>query len=91
MSRDIDELITALRRQYPEISVEQLRASQQGADDEGIWFIRHPRALAEVQIESPNGATPFLVESDLAPPMPARTVDAAARLVVDRLGLSAQR
>ena len=83
----IDDLVAALRHAYPEISVEQLRASPPG-DDEGVWFVRHPRGLTKVQIESATGDPPFLIESELAPPTKANTVDAAVRLVADRLGLS---
>jgi hypothetical protein len=59
-----------------------------GADDNGLWYITHPAGLAEVQVESHSGNAPFLVESDLAPPTLARTVDDALRLVIERLGLS---
>ena len=88
MSRDIDQPTSALRREYPDITVEQLRAVQTGVDDEGLWHIKHPAGLTDVQVESATGNAPFLVESDLAPPTLAHTVAHAARLVVERLGLA---
>jgi len=84
----IDDLVAALRHAYPEISIEQVRVSHPGADDDGVWFVRHPRGLTEVQIESSTGRPPFLIESELAPPTRASTIEAAVRLVGDRLGLS---
>ena len=87
MSREIDQLIDALRDEYPEITVEQFQESS-ASDETGHWYINHPAGLAEVQIEAQTGHAPFLVESDLAPPTLARTVDDARRLVTERLGLS---
>jgi hypothetical protein len=87
MPREIDQLIDALRDEYPDITVEQLQEAT-AADDAGHWYINHPAGLAEVQIEAHTGHAPFLVESDLAPPTLARTVDDARRLVTERLGLS---
>jgi len=94
MTRDIDELADALRRAYPEITVERTRAAladapeaQPGAADEGVWHVRHPAALADVHVGSATGDAPFLVESDLAPPTVARSVSQAVRLVTQRMGL----
>ena len=94
MARDIDELTDALRRAYPEITVEQTRATladapeaQAAAADESVWHVKHPAALADVHVESATGDAPFVVESDLAPPTVARTVSQAVRLVTERMGL----
>lgn len=87
MTRGIEELTVALQRAYPGITIEQLRAAHPGADNGDVWFVRHPHALVDVQVESPNGEAPFSVESDLAPPTVAPTVAAATRLVIARLGL----
>jgi len=93
MARDIDELTAALRRAYPEIMVEQTRATladapeAQAAAAEGVWHVRHPAALADVHVESATGDAPFLVESDLAPPTVARSISQAVRLVTERMGL----
>ena len=91
MTRDIDQLSDALRRQYPEITVEQSRAapSERDADLEGetVWHLKHPAALADVHVGSSTGNAPFVVQSDLAPPTVARTIDQAVRLVRERMGL----
>jgi hypothetical protein len=87
MSRGIEELTDALQRAYPGITVERSHAAQPGADDENVWFVRHPNALVDVQVEAANGEAPFSVASDLAPPTVAPSVAAATRLVVARLGL----
>ena len=86
MSRGIEELTDALQRAYPGITVERSHA-QPGADDENVWFVRHPNALVDVQVECANGEAPFSVASDLAPPTVASCVAAATRLVNARLGL----
>jgi hypothetical protein len=88
MPRDIEQLIETLRRAYPDVAVEQQRAASPDAEDAGVWQVRHPDALADVQVESSTGQVPFLIESDLAPPVSARTVADAARLVAARLGLA---
>jgi hypothetical protein len=87
MSRDIDQLTDALRRAYPEITVEHTGAMPTDEDDQGVWHVKHPGALADVHVESDTGDAPFLIESDLAPPTVARTVDQAVRLVTERMGL----
>ena len=87
MPREIDQLIDALRDEYPDITVEELREAS-ASDNAAHWYINHPAGLAEVQVEAQTGHAPFLVESDLAPPTLARTVDDARRLVTERLGLS---
>jgi hypothetical protein len=88
MSRGIDQLTEALRRAHPEIRVEHARRNADDEEeDEGIWHLKHPAALADVHVESATGDAPFLVESDLAPPTVARTVDQAVRLVTERMGL----
>jgi len=55
-----------------------------------LWHVNHPRAFTEVQVESTTGDAPFLIESDLAPPILARAVDDAVRIVTERLGLTIQ-
>ena len=87
MPRDIDQLTMALQRAFPAITVRQLRVPNPGADDDGLWLIEHPEGMTQVQVESSTGDAPFLVESELAPPTSARTVDDALRLVTQRLGL----
>lgn len=62
--RDIDAVIDALRRAYPDIAYEQLRVTHPGADDDGLWFFTHPRGVGEVQLESSSGQFAFLLEGD---------------------------
>jgi hypothetical protein len=80
-------VIAILRRRYPAVVVQQLPVTHPGADDDGVWFFRHPSRPGEVQLESSTGAAPFLVESDNAPACTAGTAQEAAELVAARLGL----
>lgn len=88
MPRDIDQLIAALSDAFPGITVEQRRSADTELEDESRWHVNHPDALLAVQLQSATGDAPFLVESDVAPPTKAATVDRAVRLVRERLGLS---
>ena len=90
MDRDIDRVITELRRAYPNIVCEQLHVAHPGADDAGLWFFTHPTSRGEVQLESSTGAVPFLVEGTDSPERDmAPTVAEAVALVAARLGLVA--
>ena len=86
MTTGIQELTVALQRAYPGITIQKRGVAHPGADED-VWFVRHPSALVEVQVESAQGEAPFSVESELAPPTVAPTVGAATRLVIDRLGV----
>ena len=88
MQCDIDSVIAKLQRAFPKIAVEQLRVPHP-ADDAGIWFFTYPGVDDEVQLESPDGQAPFLVESNRAPVTDAMTPDEAVALVIARLGLDA--
>jgi len=66
MSRDIDQIIERLRAEIPGVQVTQLQVTHPGADDDGLWFIKIPGRAGEVQIESPHGICPFLIESDFS-------------------------
>lgn len=90
--RDIDEIIDALTRAHADIVVQQLQVLHPGADDDGVWFFRHPASPHEVQLESPAGACPFLFESDAHPsPATANTVAEGISLVAGGLGLAVPR
>jgi len=65
MSRNIDHIIERLKTELPGVQVTQMQVAHPGADDDGLWFVRIPGQAEEVQIESPNGSCPFLIESDL--------------------------
>ena len=85
--RDVDAIIQQLRLAYPGISAEQLNVLHPGADDDGLWFIRHPASSTEIQLESPTGNAPFLVESSGSTDRQlADTVQQAVALVVAGLG-----
>jgi hypothetical protein len=42
----------------------QLKGSHPGADDDGLWLFRKSDSALEIQIESPAGMCPFLIEHD---------------------------
>ncbi len=60
--RDIDKIIEAVKTQFPNIIVEQLKVTHP-ADDDGIWYFSFEKLKDEIQIESSYGKCPFLVES----------------------------
>lgn len=86
MPRDIDQLTTGLQKAFPDLVVE-FRRPGADADEDGKWFVSHPKAMTEVNVESGSGNVPFLVASDFAPPMSAKSVEDAVKLVIERLGL----
>jgi hypothetical protein len=90
MQRDIDKLIARVRRDYPAVQVEQLLVAHPAADDDGLWFLKHPGSSNEVQVESSTGAAPFIVESNQEQPADAATIDEALGFIVARLGLGSR-
>lgn len=61
--RDIDAIINSVREKYPNVCVDQLKVMHP-ADDDGIWYFRNLEFPEdEIQIESPYGACPFLIET----------------------------
>ncbi len=89
-TRDIDAIIAALTAKHPRAWVEQLKVKHPGADDDGLWFFSHPESAFEVQLESPFGAFPFLVESNRWDARGhASTVDEAVEFIESWLGLPA--
>ena len=88
MNRDVDKIIAQLQAAYPDIQVEQLRVVHPDADDDGVWFFRHPSGRGEVQIESTDGTVPFLIENAQDPTRATgRSVDETVSLVARYLGL----
>ena len=88
--RDIDTIIEALTSAHPTLVVEQLKVLHPGADDDGLWFFRHPSSPNEVQLESPDGTCPFLFETDAhGGRATVATVSDAVSLVAVELGLDA--
>jgi hypothetical protein len=63
--RDIDQIIMGIKQQLPEVQWEQLQVLHPGVDDDGLWFFWIPNRNRkwELQIESPYGACPFIIES----------------------------
>ena len=87
--RDIDAIIARLRLTHPDVSAAQLTVLHPGADDDGLWFFRHPATDIEVQLESSTGACPFLFESSGSPGrFTASDVEQAVAFVVAGLGAS---
>jgi hypothetical protein len=84
--RDIDLVVAALRRRHSDLLVEQ-RPGAYAAVDEGIWFLNLPSASIEVQLESPTGNCPFLVESTSNPErLHAATIGETINMVSTMLG-----
>ena len=87
--RDIDAIIAQLHLTHSDISAAQLTVLHPGADDDGLWFFRHPATDIEVQLESSTGACPFLFESSgSSDRLTASSVDQAVAFVVAGLGVS---
>lgn len=86
MSRAIDDLTAALRRTDARITIEPRQAIVP-EDDSRAWSVRHPDGFTDVQVQSETGDPPFVVASDFSPPTVVKSVDAAARMIVQRLGL----
>ena len=87
--RDIELIISSLTEQFPAIQSEQLKVKHPGADDDGLWFFKHPDSPHEVQLESSSGMCPFLFEStEHGHAYEAATIQDAASLVAAGLGLT---
>ncbi|MCD6049074.1 MAG: hypothetical protein K0Q55_477 [Verrucomicrobia bacterium] len=67
MRRDIDHIIERLTAEMPGVQVRQLQVSHPGVDDDDLWFVTMPGRSPEVELESPYGSCPFLIESDFDP------------------------
>ena len=61
--RDVDRIIESITKICPSVGVRQLKVPHR-ADDDGLWFFEHAQGEFEVQIESPTGMCPFLIETD---------------------------
>jgi hypothetical protein len=62
--RDIDRVFARVRMSLPAARMEQLKVAHPGTDDDGLWFFSLPNTKSEVQVESPTGDCPFLIEND---------------------------
>jgi hypothetical protein len=60
--RDVNKVVRVLLARYPDLKVQQLEVKHP-FDDEGLWFFTHPSIPFQVQVETPTGNAPFLVET----------------------------
>ncbi len=83
--RDIDRIIAAARELLPDLVVEQHQQSWPG-DDDGLWFFSLHGIAKDIQLESPSGMCPFIVEhgdmKSSTDAQTARSVEEAAEKVV---------
>jgi hypothetical protein len=82
--RDIDLIIEKVKQRFPEVEVEQLKVKFP-ADDDGLWYFYMPEAKW-VQIESPYGMCPFIVETHRLTGLnqrKANTVDEVAEMIIE--------
>ena len=87
-TRDIDQLASTLRCAHPGIVIEQRRdAALAEVDETGAWHVRHPDGFADVQVLTGTGNAPFTIASDFAAPTVVKSVEAAAKMIAQRLGL----
>lgn len=88
MERDIERVIALVRNRLPSVSVVQLDKMHSG-DDDGIWYFRLPGVERDIQLESSDGVSPFIVEHDemqsTAEAWRATSVEQAAAAVVEYL------
>jgi hypothetical protein len=86
--RDVDQVITEIKRRLPQVCWSQLQVKHPGVDDDGLWFFRLPSGTNEVQIESSNGTCPFVVEHNATNERyTGRTVSEVVAKVVEWLPL----
>jgi hypothetical protein len=86
--RDIDQIVQSIIEICPTVNVRQLGVSHPGADDDGIWFFEQSGSEFEVQLESPSGMCPFLVEtSENDVRLAAHSMEEAVRILVKLLHL----
>jgi hypothetical protein len=84
----IMHVINLIEERMPGVRWTQLRVSQPGVDDDGIWFFWMPGQRGEVQLETSTGMLPFLAETDkYNERMTCNSVEDAASIVCDWLRL----
>jgi hypothetical protein len=79
--RDVDRIIKLVKEICPAVAVSQLRVVHPGADDDGLWYFDQPASEFQVQIESPNGMCPFLVETDESDRQTGRSVEETVEIL----------
>lgn len=87
--RDIDQITATVKQRVPDVQIDQW-IKENSTDDDGLWYFHRPGVNGEIQLESPSGNCPFIVESDAmkssTQAVKAPTPDAAVRLITDFLG-----
>ena len=87
--RDIDQITLTVKERLPDVQVDQW-IKEKPTDDDGLWYFRRPGLAGEIQLESPSGNCPFVVESDAmknsAQAVKAPTRDKAVQLITEYLG-----
>jgi hypothetical protein len=61
--RDIDLICERLGQLFPGIQIHQLVTTHPG-DDNGLWYVHYANRDETLQMESPTGNCPFLIEFD---------------------------
>lgn len=85
--RDVDRVIEEITKEWPTVTVRQLKVAHP-TDDDGLWFFTQPNSQFEVQIESSTGMCPFLVETaETSDRFDAASVGDTARIVTMLLHL----
>lgn len=79
--RDIDRIIETAGQQVPDLEVRQYSSIWPGNDD-GVWFFSLPGLGKDIQLESPYGGCPFLVETNEQSSYEARTATTVEDAVV---------
>lgn len=67
MAHDIDIIKERVHAMFPDVTIEQLRVTYPGVDDDGVWFFRCDGIKGEVQLESSTQDVPFLIETSTSP------------------------
>lgn len=62
----VDAIFETLEARFPDITIERLKVTHPGGDDDNLWFLRRgSNATYEMQIETrAGGEPPFLLEGD---------------------------
>jgi hypothetical protein len=85
LERDVEQMIAKVGQLLPSARWFQLQVAHPGGDDDGLWTFEVPNGR-RVQVESPNGSCPFLIEGDDSDERsPGSTVLETVEIVVRRL------
>lgn len=74
---DIDLIRVRLEQRFPDIRMQQLVTTHPG-DDNGLWYVSHVGRDDTLQLESPTGNCPFLIEYDTSPETSGRFIASTA-------------